>query len=502
MKHYSGIDYEHFLDDIRDMYPFSVDEAVLVELIANALDAKTSLLDVRIDPDQHIFQLTDNGHGMDAKGFEIYHNFSTSFKRKGQGIGFAGLGAKLALKISDRIVTETRSKNFWGASEWKFERKRKGTQPVWYDLDERMLPHPGTRVTIHLKQRAHSLLKLEEVRGIVLAHYMPLLTLSDFYETLRLYRRLTVLINGELLEPPRLTAEKSKQYVLHRGRNRKPFALARFEYHSHPLPEEMQGIAVATFGKIIRRDWLRQYFKEMDRVTGIIEVPELVECLTTSKCDFRKEGAAGKKYYRFNKAAQEEFRRWLEEIQLLERKEASADKDTRRLQRLVNRIVGEIPDLQQFYGFRSDKVGLVHDAGGNLFGTNPDMALNPENERESSSEKEELIQSVANGLEDDSRGGRALEDGDDLAAIKRLRSVKFGPAIHYVESPDRADISWMEGDTVLINTAHPTYKKAIEKKVAEYHDLFAVALAMLREVPTAHEKLELLEKFMSGWGRM
>ncbi len=35
MKHYSGIDYEHFLNDIRDMYPFSIDEAVLVELIAN-----------------------------------------------------------------------------------------------------------------------------------------------------------------------------------------------------------------------------------------------------------------------------------------------------------------------------------------------------------------------------------------------------------------------------------------------------------------------------------
>jgi hypothetical protein len=240
----------------------------------------------------------------------------------------------------------------------------------------------------------------------------------------------------------------------------------------------------------------------MDRVTGIIEVPELVECLTTSKCDFRKEGAAGKKYYRFNKAAQEEFRRWLEEIQILERKEESADKDTRRLQRLVNRIVGEIPDLQQFYGFRSDKVGLVHDAGGNLFGAKPDITMNAEKEPESSNEKEELIQSVTNRLVDDNTGGRALEEGEDLAAIRRLRNVKFGPAIHYVESADRGDISWMEGDSVLINTAHPTYKKAIEKKVAEYHDLFAVALAMLREVPTAQEKLELLEKFMSEWGRM
>ena len=85
MKHYSGIDYNHFLDDIRDMYPFSVDEAVLVEIIANSLDARASLVDIRLDPEQRIFELTDNGAGMDAKSFESYHNFSTSFKRKGWG---------------------------------------------------------------------------------------------------------------------------------------------------------------------------------------------------------------------------------------------------------------------------------------------------------------------------------------------------------------------------------------------------------------------------------
>ena len=61
-------------------------------------------------------------------------------------------------------------------------------------------------------------------------------------------------------------------------------------------------------------------------------------------------------------------------------------------------------------------------------------------------------------------------------------------------------MSWMEGDSVLINTAHPAYRKAVDKKITEYHELFAVAIAMLREVPTASEKLELLEKFMSRWG--
>jgi hypothetical protein len=495
MKHYSGIDYEHFLDDIRDMYPFSVEEAVLVELIANALDAKTSLIDVRIDASQGLFQLTDNGHGMDAKEFETYHNFSTSFKRKGQGIGFAGLGAKLALRIAERIVTETRSRKFWGASEWKFERKRKTTHPVWYDLPERTLPHEGTRVTIHLKHRSRELLSIDAARETILAHYVPLLVVKEFYQTVRLYRPITVLLNGELLEAPVQAPEKFKQYILRRGRSRKPFALARFELHTAPVPEPVQGIAIATFGKIIKRDWLKQHVKEMDRITGIIEVPELVECLTTSKCDFRRDGTAGNRYYRFNKAAQQEFRRWLEEIHLLEKQEANADKDVQRLQRLVNHIVAEIPDLQQFYGSRADHMGLVKETGGDARGALPQSLRGNGDGAEAASHIETAAREAA-------EAGISLDEGGEFPAVRRLRDAKSGPVIRYVHSPNRPDISWMEGDTVLINTAHATYSKAVEKRVLEYHNLFAVALAMLREVPSAQEKLSLLEQFMSEWGKV
>lgn len=499
MKHYSGIDYEHFLDDIRDMYPFSVEEAVLVELVANSLDAKTSLIDIRFDPAENLFHLTDNGHGMEAKGFEMYHNFSTSFKRKGQGIGFAGLGAKLALRISERIVTETRSKKFWGTSEWKFERKRKTAHPVWYDLQERTLPHEGTRVTIYLKHKSSPLVSAFEVRRMILAHYLPLLVAKEFYQSVRLYRPITVLINGELLEVPELKPEKVKQYVLRRGRSRKPYALARFELHAVALPEAMQGIAISTFGKIIRRDWMKQHVKEFERITGIVEVPELVECLTTSKCDFRKDGTAGAKYYRFSKAAQQEFRRWLEEINLLEHQEASPDREVQRLQRLVNHIVAEIPDLQQFYGFRQERETLVHSADGDGRGRIHEASPVAEH----TSGPEGLTQQEESGEADEARrAGITLEEGKDLPAERRLRSAKFGPAIRHINVPERADISWMEGETVLINTAHPTYHKASEKKVLEYHNLFAVALAMLREVPSAQEKLALLEQFMSEWGRV
>jgi len=498
MKHISGIDYEHFLDDIRDMYPFSVEEAVLVELIANSLDAKTSLIDIRVDPERSVFQLTDNGRGMDERSFEQYHNFSTSFKRKGQGIGFAGLGAKLALRISDRIVTETRSKKFWGSSEWKFERKRKTSSPVWIDLEERTLPLEGTRVAISLKARTRELVSVDKIRSMILTHYLPLIVAREFYQSVRLYRPITFLLNGEVLLPPERKPVTTRDYILRRGRSRKPFALARFELHPAPLPEDLQGIAVSTFGKIIKRDWLKQQVKEFDRITGIIEVPELVECLTTSKCDFRKDGTAGAKYYRFNKAAQVEFRRWLEEVHLVEPQAMKADRDVQRLQRLVSHIVSEIPDLQLFYGSRADRDGLVASDGGDAAGSMPEPVQGGERPPAKTGgdggadAAEERIP----------RGGITLEDGGNIAAVSRRRSSRFGPIIRHRDAPDRDEISWTEGDTVLINTAHPAYRKSAEKKTVEYHDLVAIALAMLREVPSAQEKLALLEKFMGEWGKV
>jgi len=523
MRHYSGIDYEHFLDDIRDMYPFSIGEAVLVEIIANSLDAKSTLIDIRVDPERGFIEITDNGTGMDARGFEMYHNFSTSFKRKGHGIGFAGLGAKLALKVSDSIITETRRSNeslgkkhrnseFWSASEWKFERKGKIAMPVWYDVEQKTLLHHGTKICIHFAKNQSAfggkhpatLLNLQEVKRIVLEHYLPLINLYEFYETVGLYKRITVLVNGEIIEVPQpsdAAAIKTRHYILHRGRSRMPYGLAHFELHPSPLPENLQGIAISTFGKIIKRDFLKQHFNGMDRVTGITEVPELVECLTTNKCDFRKDGTAGQKYYKFNKAIQQEFRRWLEELQIIEHTEAKSDKEVQRLQRVVNSIIEQIPDLQQFYGARTEREGMVKDANGEYHGSviakeNVSGAVSNGKEREDHQE------TIKKAMEQAEKSDTALIEGGDMTASRRIRSSKFGPQIKYIASPDRDDISWMEGDVVLINTAQPTYRKAVEKKVVEYHNLFAVAMAMLREVPTASEKLELLEKFISRWGKL
>src|SRR5438445_10394666 len=73
------------------------------------------------------------------------------------------------------------------------------------------------------------------------------------------------------------------------------------------LPEEVRGVAVSTFGKVIRRgwDWLALAPAAADRVAGLIEVPALAESLTLNKADFIRAGARGAIYLAYRKAIQE-----------------------------------------------------------------------------------------------------------------------------------------------------------------------------------------------------
>ena len=93
------VDLKHLLEDIRDSYPCPVEEAILTEMIANSLDSACSSIDIRVEPEQRRLTFSDNGEGMTFKAFEHYHVIAATTKVRGKGIGFAGVGAKLALLV-------------------------------------------------------------------------------------------------------------------------------------------------------------------------------------------------------------------------------------------------------------------------------------------------------------------------------------------------------------------------------------------------------------------
>ena len=91
------------------------------------------------------------------------------------------------------------------------------------------------------------------------------------------------------------------------ARKRKPSAAGYLVRDRAPLPEEQRGLAISTFGKVIKRgwDWLGLTPAAPDRIGGLIEVPALAECLTLNKADFIRVGARGAVYLAYRKAIQE-----------------------------------------------------------------------------------------------------------------------------------------------------------------------------------------------------
>ena len=120
-------------------------------------------------------------------------------------------------------------------------------------------------------------------------HFEPLFD-AAFDEILRRHyaRGLRFEVDGRMLVPSEPAARDRVAIPIRMGRRRIPSAVAVLERHDLPLPEERQGIAISTFGKVIRRgwDWLGLTPADPARVSGLIEAPDLAACLTLSKNDF------------------------------------------------------------------------------------------------------------------------------------------------------------------------------------------------------------------------
>ena len=175
----------HTLENFREAYD---DEAsvVVLEAVANALDAKATKLDVGIG-NRHI-SFRDNGPGMGKKQFYAYHDISASSKRKGAGIGFAGVGAKVYLAVWKQTVihTETYGPDGPFASDLRvthgkvrWERRPASTS---------ILTH-GTLYNVKLRAKDYKKLDAK-IRDIIRDQFNP-----------AMLNGLKVTINGDRLEP-------------------------------------------------------------------------------------------------------------------------------------------------------------------------------------------------------------------------------------------------------------------------------------------------------------
>ena len=97
------------------MYEYPNEEVLVLEAVANGIDAKAKKIEINFESNDsgHYVTFLNDGPPMNGDDFENYHTISSSTKTKGEGIGFAGVGAKIFLAAWDKaeIVTVTGKNN-------------------------------------------------------------------------------------------------------------------------------------------------------------------------------------------------------------------------------------------------------------------------------------------------------------------------------------------------------------------------------------------------------
>src|SRR5256885_9506246 len=102
------VDLLHLLEDLRDAYPGGTEETILAEIVANSLDSGAATITITTDPAAPALTIVDDGMGMRRRELARYHDIAASTKVRGERIGFAAVGIKIALPASREALTETR----------------------------------------------------------------------------------------------------------------------------------------------------------------------------------------------------------------------------------------------------------------------------------------------------------------------------------------------------------------------------------------------------------
>ena len=496
----SKVNARHLLDDLVDSYSYSVQEAVLVETIANALDAECRNISFRIDSKNKTLAIEDDGLGMNEMEFKKYHDLAESRKERGKGIGFAGLGAKLAHKITRKIITETRSKDHKGATEWYF----KGDDLLYKPIRAKGLQRLGTRVALFPKADSVNMLDRSFIENTIKHHYGALLDpyLSQLYVWDAIYPQgVNFYIDGSPMpkQPLVLPGDiQDKRECDIMTKRRKRIGLAVFALMKQPLPEEMQGIGICTYGKTIRRDSLGLHPRDPDRITGWVESPSLVECLTTDKQNFIEHGTLGEKYKRIRREIQKACGEWLKEIGESPEPEQSTHAP-RILELETARLIRHIPQLRYLFEARTHEDTATPDPSGDGAASLANMMQMTRGDVPGQGGGEGIP--VSPGAEN----GKAptTEPPGEIKTRNRPRHIRSGPSIEISPEPSRKEISWVAGDTVVINSEHVAYIKAAKERNLKYHQRIAILYALCKEASVEpEEQFDLLNKALTIWGKL
>ena len=298
-----------------------------------------------------------------------------------------------------------------------------------------------------------------------------------------------------------------------------PSAIGFLERHRSFRPSD-QGVAISTFGKVIKRgwDWLGVAPRRASMSSGLIEVPDLAACLTLSKNDFIRTGSRGATYLAYRKAIQEVVSRQL--AAWGDTRDAEVRPRTVRLERDLERVLEDLADdfplLRSLVDHRAGgqkrlpmpgrgkeqvpaplfaNLAAGGDSGGEGQDCRPPQASRGHHPRRGPRRRRNqrpfhrrrrLPQRTRRGPNRRRRIRRARGAGADTigstgtldTVVGRRRPARYGLLVQFESRPGDSELGRLVDSTIWINDAHPAFTRATVSRSVGYHTALAVALAL------------------------
>jgi len=509
------VDLLHLLEDLRDAYPGSVEETILTEIVANSLDSHASRVSLQTDPAQSLLTVVDDGAGMRRRELARYHDIAASAKSRGEGIGFAGVGIKLGLLVCEEVLTETRRASSHVASRWNLASRHKAPWK-WVNPVPGLLGGDGTAVRLKLRNPLSPLLDPGFIEAALRRNFEPLLDPAFDVILTQIYRhKIQFEINGRSLERHAMRADECVPLEVRLGRKRKPSAAGVLLRDPDGLPEDRRGIAVSTYGKVIKRgwDWLGITPVTPESIAGAFEAPELASCLTLNKADFIRSGNRGATYLAYRRAIQAVVSRQLSEWG--HATDAAGDSRRRAARPLERALENVLVDLADDFPMLASLV--EHRLGGQrklpIYRSSaaPDAhsviaaSIGASRQRNGASASPEMGSAEAPAAGEIQQPGKdEHQPAQTNVALPSTggirRPARYGLAIQFESRSEDAELARLVESTVWINEAHPACRRAVASRSEGYHLAVAVAMALgPLAVPPAEEH-NFITSFLSRWG--
>jgi histidine kinase/DNA gyrase B/HSP90-like ATPase len=510
------VDLLHLLEDLRDAYPGALEETILTEIMANALDSGASVISFACNSAERALTVIDNGSGMQRRDLARFHDIASSNKVRGQGIGFAGVGIKLGLLICEEVLTETQRGKSHVASLWHMASRHRAPWK-WVPCAGRVHQR-GTAVRLKLRNPLSPLLDPGYLEATLRRHFRPLLdpAFNDFL-TPHYPNGIAIDVNQQRLAKQRSMAPLQAPLEIRLLRKRKPSALGYLFRADKALPEDQRGIAISTFGKVIRRgwDWLGMTPHAAERIGGLIEVPELAACLTLNKGDFIRTGTRGAAYLAFRKAIQQAVSRQLAEWG--DAPGASEEAPPREVRPLQRDLAQLLEDLAMDFPLLSSLV--EHRAGGQKrlpLGNRGNITDGRSFVAAALTAREERDEDQAPGR------GDAQASQDDTSAVNEpsavftlpqqavqlpgksgaRRPAHYGLDIQFEDRPDDPNLGRLVESIIWVNRAHPAYRRALASHSIGYHIALTVGMSLAPLAAEPAQQNTFLLTFLTRWGQV